>query len=86
MTSTVLIARKEGRELLLSFRGLAWILAMTVALSVFDLLFVSNTELSLLDNAQVVYAMVGIVTALGALLAVVVGTDTVAGERERGTE
>jgi len=79
------IARKEGGDLLLSPRGLAWLLTMAIVLSVFGLLLVGNTELSLLDNAQVVYDMGGIVTALGALLAVVVGTDAVAGERERGT-
>lgn len=85
MNATALIARKEGGDLLLSLRGLGWLLTMAIALSVFGLLLVGNTELSLLDNAQVVYDMGGIVTALGALLAVVVGTDTVAGERERGT-
>jgi ABC-type transport system involved in multi-copper enzyme maturation permease subunit len=85
MNATGLIARKEGGDLLLSLRGLAWLLTMTVVLSVFGLLLVGNTELSLLDNAQVVYDMGGIVTALGALLAIVVGTDAVAGERERGT-
>lgn len=85
MSSVALIARKEGGDLLLSLRGLGWLLTMAVVLSVFGLLLVGNTELSLLDNAQVVYDMGGIVTALGALLAVVVGTDSVAGERERGT-
>lgn len=85
MNATGLIARKEGGDLLLSLRGLGWLLTMAVVLSVFGLLLVGNTELSLLDNAQVVYDMGGIVTALGALLAVVVGTDAVAGERERGT-
>lgn len=85
MNAASLIARKEAGELLLSVRGLAWLMAVAVALSVFGLLLVSNTELSLLDNAQVVYDMVGIVTALGGLLALVVGIDTVAGERERGS-
>jgi ABC-2 type transport system permease protein len=85
MHSIVLIARKEGGDLLLSLRGLGWLLTMAIVLSVFGLLLVGNTELSLLDNAQVAYDMSGIVTALGALLAVVVGSDSVAGERERGT-
>lgn len=85
MSPAFLIARKEAGELLLSLRGLAWLLAATSALSVFGLLLVSNTELSLLDNAQVIYDMAGIVTALGSLLALVVGLDTVAGERERGS-
>jgi len=81
----LLIASKESGELLLSTRGLACLLAMAVVLSGFGLLLVGDTELSLLDNAQVVYDMAGIVTALGALLALVVGVDTVAGERERGS-
>jgi ABC-type transport system involved in multi-copper enzyme maturation permease subunit len=85
MNPAVLIARKEAGELLLSQRGLAWLMAMALALSGFALLLVSNTELSLLDNAQVVYDMVGIVGALGALLALVVGIDATGGERERGS-
>jgi ABC-type transport system involved in multi-copper enzyme maturation permease subunit len=85
MNASLLIARKEAGELLLSLRGLTWLLAVAIALSAFGLLLVSNTELSLLDNAQVVHDMAGIVTALGALLALVVGIDAVAGERERGS-
>ncbi len=85
MKPAVLIARKEAGELLLNMRGLTWLLAVAAALSAFSLLLVGNTELSLLDNAQVVYDMLGIVTALGALLALVVGIDAVGGERERGS-
>jgi ABC-type transport system involved in multi-copper enzyme maturation permease subunit len=85
MNPILLIAGKETGELLLSLRGLAWLLATTVVLSAFGLLLVGDTELSLLDNAQVVYDMAGIVTALGALLALVVGVDAIAGERERGS-
>ena len=80
-----LIARKEAFEIVASPRGRAWLLMLTVVLSGFSLLFVANTELSLLDNAQVVYQMLGIVTGLGALLAVVAGSDSIAGERERGS-
>lgn len=85
MNAVMLIAKKEAGELLRSSRGLVWLLAVAVALSAFCLLLVSDTELSLLDNAQVVYDMAGMVTALGALLGVVVGVDAVAGERERGS-
>lgn len=85
MSSIAILARKEAGELVLSPRGIAWLLAMAAALSVFGLLLVGSTELSLLDNAQVVYDMSGIVTALGGLLAVVVGNDSIAGERERGS-
>ncbi len=81
----LLIAGKETGELLLSVRGLAWLLVLSVVLSGFGFLLVSDTELSLLDNAQVVYDMAGIITALGCLLALIVGVDTIAGERERGS-
>lgn len=85
MSPVAVLARKEAGELVLSSRGVAWLLATATALSVFGLLLVGSNELSLLDNAQVVYDMAGIVTALGALLAVVVGNDSIAGERERGS-
>ena len=85
MNPMTIIARKEAGELLLSSRGLAWLLALSAIMSVLSLLLVSNTELSLLDNAQVVYMVMGTVTALGSLLAVVLGSDTIAGERERGS-
>ena len=80
-----LIARKEAGEIIVSPRGRGWLLAMVGALSGFSLLLVGSTELSLLDNAQVVYDMAGIVIALGALLALVVGSDAFAGEHERGS-
>jgi len=85
MNPVTLIARKESGELLGSGRGLGWMLALSVILSVLALLLVSNTELSLLDNAQVVYMVMGTITALGGLLAIVLGSDAIAGERERGT-
>jgi len=85
MSPQWLIARKEAGELLLSGRGLAWLLGASLAMSAFALLLVSSTELSLLDNAQVVYDMLGIATALAALLAMVVGIDAIGGERERNT-
>jgi ABC-type transport system involved in multi-copper enzyme maturation permease subunit len=85
MNQALVIARKERGEVLHSSRGLSWLLAASVVLSGLSLLFVSNTELSLLDNAQVVYMMMGTITALGCLLAIVLGTDAIAGERERGS-
>lgn len=84
MSPASAIARCEGRELLGSPRGLAWLLAAAGVLSGFALLLVGSTELGLLDNAQAVYGMAGLAVALGALLAAVMGVDAVAGERERG--
>lgn len=85
MNASSLIAQKERSALLQNQRGLAWLLAYAGILSAFALLLISNQELSLLDNAQVVYMMAGTVTAAGALIAVIMGSDAYAGERERGT-
>jgi ABC-type transport system involved in multi-copper enzyme maturation permease subunit len=71
--------------MLRSQRGLLGLLLFSCLLSAFSLLLVSDTELSLLDNAQVVYLMTATVMAAGALLAAVLGSDAYAGERERGT-
>ncbi len=85
MNPTSLIAQKERAALLQNQRGLVWLLAFSGVLSAFALLLISNQELSLLDNAQVVYMMTGTVTAAGAVIAVILGADAFAGERERGT-
>jgi ABC-type transport system involved in multi-copper enzyme maturation permease subunit len=85
MNTIWIISRKEGAQMLRSQRGLLWLLAFSGLLSAFSLLLVSNTELSLLDNAQVVYMMAGTVMAVGALLAAILGSDAYAGEKERGT-
>ena len=79
------IARKESAPMLRSQRGLLWLTAYSGLLSAFSLLLVSNTELSLLDNAQVVYMMAGTVLAAGSLFAAILGSDAYAGEKERGT-
>ena len=85
MNAILMIARKECAALLYDRRGLIWLLAFSGVLSVFSLLLISNQELSLLDNAQIVYMMCGTVTAAGAVVAVIMGSDAFAGERERGT-
>jgi ABC-type transport system involved in multi-copper enzyme maturation permease subunit len=85
MKTIALIWKKELAAVLENQRGLAWLLAFSGVLTAFALLLISNRELSLLDNAQVVYMMAGTVTAAGALIAVILGADAFAGERERGT-
>jgi len=76
---------KEIQEDFRSARGAFFLVVAALVLSVFAVLLVSNTELSLLDNAQAVYMMAGIVIALAALVAVLRGSDGFAGERERET-
>ena len=85
MNKTMVIAKKESSQMLLSQRGIIWMLTFSGVLSAFSLLLVSNTELSLLDNAEVVYMMAGTILAAGSLLAAILGSDGYAGEKERGT-
>ncbi len=79
------MAGRETAQMLRSQRGLWWLLAFSILLSAFSLLLISNAELSLLDNAQIVYMMAGTILAGGALIAVILGSDAYAGEKERGT-
>lgn len=85
MNTLVPLVKKEFVEDLVATRGSILLLIACVVLSVFSVLLVSNTELSLLDNAQAVYMMSGIIVALASLTAVIRGSDGFAGERERET-
>jgi ABC-type transport system involved in multi-copper enzyme maturation permease subunit len=79
------IAKKEQQALLKDQRGLIWLLIYSLMLSAFTLLLISNREMSLLENAQIVYMLAGTVTVAGAIIAIILGADSFAGERERGT-
>ena len=85
MNPMLALVKKECREDLISSRGGLFYLVGAVVLSAFALLLISNTELSLLDNAQALYLMSGLVLAIAVLLAVIRGGDGFAGERDRGT-
>jgi ABC-type transport system involved in multi-copper enzyme maturation permease subunit len=85
MSSLLPLIKREFREDWLATRGPVFLATATLVLSAFAVLLVSNTELSLLDNAQAVYMMAGIVITLAALVAVIRGCDGFAGERERET-
>jgi ABC-2 type transport system permease protein len=85
MKTLMPLMRKELAEDLMATRGLIFLVITSVVLSTFSILLISNTELSLLDNAQAVYLMAGIALALAALVAVMRGSDGFAGERERST-
>jgi len=85
MSCVIPLIYKEFTEDFFSSRGAAVYLVGCGILSVFSLLLVSNTELSLLDNAQAVYMMGAIIIGLALLIAVILGSDGFAGERDRET-
>ncbi|MHB9071914.1 MAG: ABC transporter permease [Desulfobaccales bacterium] len=85
MKALLPLIKREFQEDFQASRGAIFLLMATLVLSAFTALLVSNTELSLLDNAQAVYMMAGIIIALAALVAVLRGSDGFAGERDRET-
>jgi len=80
-----LIALKELNSKFKEQKGLINLMIFTIVLSVFSLLFISSAELSLLDEAQVIYMITGTITAIASIVTIIIGADSFAGEKERGT-
>jgi len=85
VTSTWAVAEQELRDLWLSGRGVAMLLAYTVLLSITTYLIASNQELNFLEQREAVSLTLQLAVAVGVLLVVLVAADAVSGERERGT-
>ena len=79
------VGRQELRDLWVGPRGLVALLAYSLLLSVLSYLTAGNADLNLLDARESVGVVAQIAIALGALAALVIGADAIAGERDRGT-
>src|SRR6478672_11403331 len=79
------VAEQELRDLWLSGRGVAMMLAYTVLLSIITYLVASNQELNFLEQREAVSLTLQLAVAVGGLLVVLVAADALSGERERGT-
>jgi ABC-type transport system involved in multi-copper enzyme maturation permease subunit len=84
MTAWV-IGGRFVRELAFSPKGLLWLPTSSVVLSVLLYLFLTNADLSLLDQRTMMFMTAQAVVLLGLLAATITAVDAVAGERERGT-
>jgi ABC-2 type transport system permease protein len=82
---TVYIMQKEIRESILTAKGFSWYIITSVILSILSYLFLTNRELSLLDQGQMIYMLMDFIAALAVLMGIVAGADAFAGEMERGT-
>jgi ABC-2 type transport system permease protein len=82
---TAYIMQKEIKESILTPKGFLWYILTSVILSVLSYLFLTNSELSLLDQGEMLYMIMNFITALGVLIGIVFGADSFAGEIERGT-
>lgn len=83
--SWLVVATLELRELWLSGKGLAILLAYTLLLSVSTYVIASNQELNFLEQREAVSLTLKLAVVVGSLLVVLVAADAVSGERERGT-
>jgi ABC-type transport system involved in multi-copper enzyme maturation permease subunit len=84
MTSRV-IGVRVLRELAFSPKGLLWLPISSAVLSVLVYLFLTNAELSVLDQRTMMFMTAQAIMLLGLLTVTVTAIDAVAGERERGT-
>lgn len=79
------VTEQELRDLWLSGKGLAMMLAYTVLLSISTYLVATNQELNFLEQREAVSLTLKLAVVVGGLLVVLVAADAVSGERERGT-
>lgn len=79
------ITLKELKSDLLTLKGCFWYILISILLSILSYLFLTNIELSVLDQRVMVFYMIEVVLALSILRAIVYGSDSFAGEIERGT-
>lgn len=83
--NTWCVMQKEIREGIVTPKGFIWYILASVILSILSYLFLTNSELSLLDQGEMVYMLMNLVAALGMLAGMVSGADSIAGEMERST-
>lgn len=80
-----LVAKKEVRESLFGVRGSMWAVVSALVLSLMSYLLLTDAELSLLDQSEMLYIVTSLSVGLGMLVTGILAGDSVAGERERGT-
>ena len=72
-------------ELGATTKGLVWLPTFGLMLSLLVYLFLTNAELSLMDQRTMIFMTAQAIVLLGMLAVGVVGADTIAGERDRRT-
>jgi len=76
---------RELRDHWVGGKALVMILIYTLLLGIYAYLFASNSELQLLPLKQVVLEIVKAAVFVGLFLCLIIGADSVSGERERAT-
>ena len=76
---------RELRDLWVGGKALSMLLIYTVLLGIYAYLFASNSELQLLPLNQMVLEIVKAAIFVGLFICLIIGADSVSGERERAT-
>ena len=81
----LLVAKKEVKESIFGVRGSMWAVVSALVLSLMSYLLLTDAELSLLDQSEMLYIITSLSVGLGMLVTGILAGDSVAGERERST-
>jgi ABC-2 type transport system permease protein len=76
---------RELRDQWIGGKALSMILIYTILLGIYAYLFASNSELNLLPLKQMVLEIVKAAVFVGLFICMIIGADSVSGERERAT-
>jgi ABC-2 type transport system permease protein len=80
-----IVMRKELHELWVGGKALTLLLVYTILLGVLTWVLASNSELSLIPPKEMVYETLKAALAVGVFIGVIIGADSISGERERST-
>ena len=80
-----IVFRKELHELWIGGKALYLILLHTLLLGVYSFLLASNAEVNLLSLKEMLTEIVRASVAVGGFVCLIIGADSVSGERERAT-
>lgn len=76
---------RELTDLWISGKGLVLILIYSILLGVISFVMAINTELDLITPKEMVFELLKIAIAVGGFIGLIIGADSISGERERST-
>lgn len=79
------VFRNELADLWIGGRALQLILMYTIVLGLYSYLLATNTELNLLPRKEMMLEMVKASIAVSMFMSLIIGADSISGERERAT-
>lgn len=81
----MIVLRSELSDLWIGGKAIGFLILFSVLMGVMTFLFATNAELSLTPPSESLFLMLKMTLAVGLLFGLVLGADTISGERERAT-